>query len=310
MKRIGLFVAALAAVSTALAGFKYEGEWGGKGSGYGTFDYLIDVDVAPNGNVYVSDLNYIQYFTATGSYLGQWAGECSANLGVAVGPQGYVYTQGLPATVPHYFYYTKSGSLLGNWTPKYALKIGPSDIGPRGIVFGSEYDERAKKLYVVRYTAKGGFVSAWKVNRDSKYGASVGVSPDGERVYVAPVYHTRILVYTSAGSFMRSWGSAGSGKGQFLGEVDVDVAPNGRVFATDMLNHRVQYFTPAGSFLGKWGRFGSGPGEFKKPVAIAVSLTGARVYVADQGNYRIQYFNRNRPAIAPASLGRVKALFE
>ncbi len=297
-------------VSTVLAGFKYEGEWGGKGSGYGTFDYLCGVDVAPNGNVYVADLtnNCIQYFTATGTFLRQWTSE-SGTFDVVVGPQGNVYSGGCIHYMCCYRYYTKWGSPLGSWSPKYGLVGGHGDVGPGGIVFGPEYSERAKKLYVVRYKPKGGLVGAWEVRRASKYGASVGVSPDGKRVYVAPVYDSRIWVYTSEGSFLKSWGSAGSGKGQFLGKVDVDVGPDGRVFATDSVNHRVQYFTPAGSFLGKWGRFGSGPGEFKQPCAIAVSRTGARVYVADKGNYRIQYFNRNAPAVAPASLGRVKAVF-
>jgi hypothetical protein len=42
----------------------------------------------------------------------------------------------------------------------------------------------------------------------------------------------------------------------------------------------------------------------------AFSRTGDRVYAADTGNHRIQYFNRNEPAVTPASLGRVKALFK
>jgi hypothetical protein len=39
-------------------------------------------------------------------------------------------------------------------------------------------------------------------------------------------------------------------------------------------------------------------------------LTGARLYVGEGGNNRIQYFNRNKPAVAPTSLGRVKSLFK
>ena len=88
----------------------------------------------------------------------------------------------------------------------------------------------------------------------------------------------------------------------------MDVAPDGRVFVADSGNNRVQYFTANGSFLGKWGKRGTGPGELKNPRAIAVSRDGKRVYVADSGNNRIQYFIED-VAIAPASLGRVKALF-
>jgi tripartite motif-containing protein 71 len=78
---------------------------------------------------------------------------------------------------------------------------------------------------------------------------------------------------------------------------------------TDRLNHRVQYFTPTGSFLGKWGRPGNLPGEFAGTFGASFSRDGTRIYVGDAGNSRIQYFRWSPPAVAPASLGRVKALF-
>jgi len=58
------------------------------------------------------------------------------------------------------------------------------------------------------------------------------------------------------------------------------------------------------------GSEGSGEGQFLAPTGLAVSRTGARLYVADSNNHRVQYFNRNEPSVSPASLGRVKALFE
>jgi DNA-binding beta-propeller fold protein YncE len=89
----------------------------------------------------------------------------------------------------------------------------------------------------------------------------------------------------------------------------VGVSPDGTGFAVDSANHRVRHYTAQGSFLSEWGTRGSGNGEFEYPGGVAVSPTGSRVYVADKRNYRIQYFNRNEPTVAPTSLGRVKALF-
>jgi len=83
-----------------------------------------------------------------------------------------------------------------------------------------------------------------------------------------------------------------------------------RIYVTDYSWHQVQYFTPTGSFLGKWGTRGSADGSFNFPGGVAVSPTGTRVYVADTGNNRIQYFKRVEPTVAPTSLGRVKALFK
>jgi DNA-binding beta-propeller fold protein YncE len=42
---------------------------------------------------------------------------------------------------------------------------------------------------------------------------------------------------------------------------------------------------------------------------VAVTEDGGRVYVTDAFNHRVQYFRVANPAVAPASLGRVKALF-
>jgi DNA-binding beta-propeller fold protein YncE len=71
----------------------------------------------------------------------------------------------------------------------------------------------------------------------------------------------------------------------------------------------VQYFTAAGSFVGLVGLYGSGEGEFINPLDVGFSGDGNRLYVADTDNNRIQYFRWSDPAVKPASLGRVKALF-
>ncbi len=43
-------------------------------------------------------------------------------------------------------------------------------------------------------------------------------------------------------------------------------------------------------YVGQWGEEGPGNGQFQQPVALAVADDG-KVYVADAGNYRVQYFN-------------------
>ncbi|HUV86506.1 MAG TPA: hypothetical protein VMX79_05280 [bacterium] len=54
----------------------------------------------------------------------------------------------------------------------------------------------------------------------------------------------------------------------------------------------------------------TGGGQFKNPDGIAIASSG-RVYVADQlRNDRVQYFREANPAVTPASLGKVKALFQ
>ena len=48
------------------------------------------------------------------------------------------------------------------------------------------------------------------------------------------------------------------------------------------------------SFITKWGSFGQGDGQFAGFVAaVAVDSSSGNVYVADNGNHRIQKFSAN-----------------
>ena len=136
----------------------------------------------------------------------------------------------------------------------------------------------------------------------------MGVARNGD-VYVTDRLNHRVQYFTPNGSFLGKWGTLGSGNAEFERPRGVAVAPGGNVYVADRFNHRIQYFTSTGSFLGKWGSLGSGNGQFKKPPAVAITPNGAYVYVTDCDNDRVQYFRWSPPAVAPASLGRVKALF-
>lgn len=308
MKRIVLCVAALAAVSTVLAGFKYEGEWGKLGPADGEFNEPLGVGIAPNGNVYVADSrNYrFQYFTANGSYLGRWPFEPAE--GLAIAPNGNVYTGGCIDEESLVYYFNPTGSILGSWIthPGSISYVEGGDVAPNGNVYvaGQIVGFFRNDLVVDYYTGSGSVLGSWYVGNGTDR-MDVGIAPNGN-VYV--IYGGRIIYFTANGSLLGSWGSTGSGPGQFRNPKAVDVGPQGRVFVADTGNDRIQYFTAAGSFLGMWGREGSGPGEFINPSDVRVSYRNGRVYVADRHNHRIQYFVEDI-AVRPTSLGKVKALF-
>jgi DNA-binding beta-propeller fold protein YncE len=109
---------------------------------------------------------------------------------------------------------------------------------------------------------------------------------------VAELDNHRVQYFTASGSFLGKWGTKGSGNGELFRPDGVSVAPNGHIYVTDIVKHHVQYFTAKGSFLGKFGTSGSGNGEFDWPYGVAFPTSGARIYVADGLNYRIQYFKR------------------
>ena len=89
---------------------------------------------------------------------------------------------------------------------------------------------------------------------------------------------------------IRTWGTQGSGPGQFQDPRGVAIGPEGRVYVADGGNHRVQVFDSEGRFLRQWGTQGSSPGQFQEPWGLAVAPNGD-IYVADTWNHRVQVFD-------------------
>jgi hypothetical protein len=117
-----------------------------------------------------------------------------------------------------------------------------------------------------------------------------GVATDGAgNVYVADTYNHRIQKFTSTGTYLTQWGTAGSGDGQLIEPTPVATDGAGNVYVGDSGNNRIQKFTSGGTYLTQWGTAGSGDGQFFDPIAVATDGAG-NVYVGDYGNDRIQKF--------------------
>ncbi len=94
----------------------------------------------------------------------------------------------------------------------------------------------------------------------------------------------------SAATFdlVTSWGSPGSGDGQFLNLKDVTVTPGGDVYTVEDgggKSNRVQRFDANGAFLGQGGSEGSGTGQFAD--AWSLSAGGSQLFVIDGFNNRV-----------------------
>lgn len=93
---------------------------------------------------------------------------------------------------------------------------------------------------------------------------------------------------------VRSFGSQGTEKGQFIAPHGVEFTNEGRhILVTD--NHRLQKFTLEGQCLKSIGsgETGSKTLEFNGPTGIAVHPTTGQIYVADRCNHRIQVVNED-----------------
>ena len=119
----------------------------------------------------------------------------------------------------------------------------------------------------------------------------VAINQRGE-VIVAEWDGHCVSVFSPSGKKLRSFGSRGTGQGQFESPCGIAVDNEGNIFVTDGGEHRIQKFTPEGQFLTAVGAKGTGPLQFNLPSDIVFNAAAnKKVYVTDCWNHRVQVLN-------------------
>jgi DNA-binding beta-propeller fold protein YncE len=276
--------------------FTYAGtfitQWGGSGTGNGQFNCPCGVAVDSSGNVYVADAenNLIQNFTSGGVFLTQWGGRGSGNgqfydpCGVAVDSNGNVYVADTMNDRIQAFYL----NILAVAQYFAPVNINVSTLLVQstlaGLGIGSSTGDGGTSNYSVPGITPGSSVNL----------SAPATDPSG---YVfsewtlngAPLNAGQKSVTFPAPATYATWGSSGSGNGQFAGPSGAAVDSSGNVYVADAGNNLIQKFTSAGTFITQWGGSGTGNGQFDSPQGVAVDSSG-NVYVADSDNNLIQKF--------------------
>ena len=114
----------------------------------------------------------------------------------------------------------------------------------------------------------------------------VAVHANGQ-VYVADDVNHRVAVLTQDGQLVCTFGSQGSGAGQFINLYGIAVSPDGQVYVSDHSNSRVQAFTADGTYVREFGQ-----GQLRNPIGFTFTTEG-NVVVASSGNRCVSIFNRD-----------------
>lgn len=198
--------------------------------------------------------------------------------------------------------YTTSGTLTQTFSGKgtgpgqnmqpYGLGVDPNS----GAIYLADNIARQ----VEKFNANGTYNSTIDVNANGGVYASRVAVDNAGNVYVvnsqtiSTTFHHSILVYNSAGTFVKKLGSTGTGDGQFSGIRGIAFAPNGQLYVVDAGASRVEVIDTDGNFIRKFGSFGSGPGQLGADArGIAIDGTNGWVYVSDAGLGRVEKWDLN-----------------
>ena len=121
--------------------------------------------------------------------------------------------------------------------------------------------------------------------------SDVAVAPNGD-IFVADGHspldtNMRIVKFSSDGTFIKSWGTKGTGPGELNDPHSIAFDSTGRLFVADRENQRIQIFDQDGGFIDAWTQFGSPSGIFITPddtLYVADLAAGIRIGSAKDGS--------------------------
>jgi DNA-binding beta-propeller fold protein YncE len=112
----------------------------------------------------------------------------------------------------------------------------------------------------------------------------------GEIIVVEYMQHC-VSIFDSSGRKIKSFGTKGSGSGQFDYPCGVALDKDDNIFVTDGRNDRIQKFSLNGDVMAVIGMQGSNELEFCIPVGIGIHPYNKKIYITESDGNRIQILN-------------------
>ncbi len=269
-------------------------------NGPGKLRQPIGVAVAENGEVFVSSSgeHRIVVFGPDGEYRrafgkeGTGTAQLERPMHLSFGPDHLLYvTEYLNDRVS---VFRPEGTFMRHLT-------APGFDAPAGVVVDAKGTVYVANFYgheILVLSPDGDLVAKWgKPGRiwrgQLHYPTDVAIARDGA-LWVADAYNSRLQrLVDGRATAMAGWG-LGLRVFGFRVATGVGVDQLGRVYGADFGHGTIRVFDGGGTPLETFGRAGRGPGEFDRPEGVAVQ--GARIYITDFGNDRVQQWRMEEGA--------------
>ena len=180
-----------------------------------------------------------------------WEFRDVSGVGVDSQDRLYVYQRGEHPVVV----FDREGNFISSWGDRitddaHHIKIGPDDHAYLA-------DRDGHQVY--KFTLDGELVMSLgrkhypSLQAPFNHPTCVAVSPAGE-IYVSDGYANSVVhKFAPDGELIFTWGSPGTGPGQFWVPHAIALDSEGLVYVADRENNRVQVFTPGGEYIRQWG---------------------------------------------------------
>jgi len=131
----------------------------------------------------------------------------------------------------------------------------------------------------------------YDITFDMNEPSDVAVSKDGQ-IYIVDGVNNRVVVSNKRGEVLFTFGKKGSGNGQMMFPLGIDIDDAGNVYLADSGNHRIQVFDLFGEYISQI-RIPSNEGVAADPTDIIVNESGNRIFAVDNNNHYILVYNLN-----------------
>jgi YD repeat-containing protein len=259
----------------------YSSKFGSSGKGEGQFTSLIGLATDATGNVWVDDNggDRVEKFSASGTFTaaygskGTGGGQFNGPWGIAINrTTGNVYISDIEDNRVEEL--SAAGTFLRTW--------------------GFGVTDGKAEFEVCTTSCKAGIAGAG--NGEFNGPAGMGIDATGD-VWTVDSGNNRAEEFSAEGTFIKAFGSKGTGKGQFV-EPNAIAFSGEHIYVNDFGNFRVEKFSLTGTYEAEFGTKGTGNGQIGGAYQLATDPTSGDLYLTDALNHRVEVFTANGAFVA------------